>query len=349
MDARLRLIDIAAFPAMPKLTGHIMNRRLILLELHIAALLAGFTGLFGKLLTCRQCVRYRGRADAYCRSRSRHCRGLSPYRSAHTQPAGFFVLPAHLRRIAGCPLACIFYSIQVSTVAIGLLGFSSYPLFVTLLEPIFFKEKWKVGDLFIALAAAAGLALIVPKFDFHQNLTRGLLWGIVTALTCAAFSLITRSCAREYPALMVVFYQQVAAALFSLPAMLLASPSGNGRTYLLLITLGVVFTAGLQMLLIINCLAYPGAHGKRGIRAGASLRHRVGRIFSWRDPLPSHHRRRHHCFDNGVLGKFPARCGAGAVTGIASLQRWAARVNQWIIPWTGKNCSTVISWMPARG
>ena len=43
--------------------------------------------------------------------------------------------------ILGVHWIAFFKSIQVSTVAIGLLTFASYPLFTTFLEPIFFQER----------------------------------------------------------------------------------------------------------------------------------------------------------------------------------------------------------------
>ena len=34
-----------------------------------------------------------------------------------------------------------FHAIQVSTVAIGLIGFATFPIFVTFLEPIMYRQK----------------------------------------------------------------------------------------------------------------------------------------------------------------------------------------------------------------
>ena len=68
-----------------------------------------------------------------------------------------------------------FHAIQVSTVAVGLLTFSSFPLFVTLLEPWFFRERRRWLDLFTAVLVMAGLAMIVPSFDFGNNITQGIL------------------------------------------------------------------------------------------------------------------------------------------------------------------------------
>ena len=56
-----------------------------------------------------------------------------------------------------------FRSIQVSSVAIGLLSFSSYPLFTTFLEPMFFPERLKRKNIFAVIAVMGGLVLIATS------------------------------------------------------------------------------------------------------------------------------------------------------------------------------------------
>ena len=67
-----------------------------------------------------------------------------------------------------------FKSIQVSTVAIGLLTFSTFPVFVTFLEPYFFKEKIKLSDVVIAIVTFLGVMLVIQKFELGNNLTQGV-------------------------------------------------------------------------------------------------------------------------------------------------------------------------------
>ena len=55
-----------------------------------------------------------------------------------------------------------FKAIQVSTVAIGLLAFASFPVFVTLFEPIFFKERWRAVDMLT-------MAVVVPGLTHELN------------------------------------------------------------------------------------------------------------------------------------------------------------------------------------
>ena len=63
-----------------------------------------------------------------------------------------------------------FLSIQLSSVALGLVTFSSFPLFVTFLEPLFFRERLKPFDLGTALAVFAGIVLVVPDLNLEKTL-----------------------------------------------------------------------------------------------------------------------------------------------------------------------------------
>ena len=78
-----------------------------------------------------------------------------------------------------------FHAIQVSTVAIGLLAFSAFPLFTTFLEPALFREPLRPRDLGTALTVTLGLVLVTPSFDLGDHLTRGLLWGLLSAFAYA--------------------------------------------------------------------------------------------------------------------------------------------------------------------
>lgn len=154
------------------------------------------------------------------------------------------------RRDAGPALVCVFVSIQVSTVAIGLLAFSSFPLFVTFLEPVVFNERLRRHDVITSLAVVAGLILVTPNWDLSYHLTQGLLWGIFGAFTLAVLSLMSRSYVQRYPTLTVSFYQQAFACVCDLPFALQWEGELLIRDISLLVVLGVVFTGFAQGLAV---------------------------------------------------------------------------------------------------
>lgn len=106
-----------------------------------------------------------------------------------------------------------FQSIQVSTVAIGLLTFSTFPIFVTFLEPYFFKERLKLWDIVIAIVTFLGIILIIPKFQLGSNLTQGVLCGILSGFTYAILSMLNRQYVKDYPIITITFYEQFIATI----------------------------------------------------------------------------------------------------------------------------------------
>lgn len=214
--------------------------RLSLIQLHLAVVLAGGSGLFAK------CVAV-GPVGITC--------GRTLFGSL-TLLVAATVMNSSLRlrsrrdlpmlAVSGAVLAvhwfAFFVSIQVSTVAIGMLAFSTFPLFVTFLEPLFFDERLHRSDVVTALVVVAGLILVTPNWDMSHHLTQGVLWGVVSAFTYAVHSLMSRSYVRVYPAVTVAFYQQVFATLCVLPFALRLEGIPSGVDSFLLIVLGVVFT-----------------------------------------------------------------------------------------------------------
>ncbi len=219
-----------------------------LAQAHAAAFLVGFPGLFSKLLDLSPGML------TFCRTTIGAIALLIFALGAHTS------LRIQSRReilrlaLSGAALAAnwlaFFQAIQVSTVAVGLLAFSTFPLFVTFLEPLFFEEKLHWFDLATALAVIAGLAFIAPVFDLSNRLTQGVLWGMLCALACAALSLLGRSSVRSAPAVTVAFYQQTAAAIFTLPFGLAFHGRFTSRDTSLILLLGVVLTALPQALMV---------------------------------------------------------------------------------------------------
>ncbi|WP_261851508.1 DMT family transporter [Clostridium folliculivorans] len=106
-----------------------------------------------------------------------------------------------------------FKSIQVSTVAIGLLTFSTFPVFVTFLEPYFLKEKIKLSDIVTAVITFFGVALVIPKFELGDNLTQGVYFGIISGFAYAILSILNRKYVKEYSSSVIAFYEQLAATI----------------------------------------------------------------------------------------------------------------------------------------
>lgn len=222
-----------------------------LMEIHLAVFLFGIAGLFGKLLSLPSIIIVLGRV---CFS-SIFLLILVIYLKENIklkQRKHYYYLA-----IMGVILAihwCTFFkAIQVSTVAIGLLTFSTFPVFVTFLEPYFFKEKLKLMDIILAIITFLGVILVVPKFELSNNLTEGALWGIVSGFTYAVLSMLNRKYVREYSSSVIAFYEQFMAAIVLSPFIFFYKPHIRVNDLILLLLLGVIFT-GVSHVIFINGL-----------------------------------------------------------------------------------------------
>ena len=126
-----------------------------LLAIHSAVLLFGLAGLFGKMVGAPAAVIVLGRTVFAALALGL----MLVLRGRITTPKRLkeWCIFVFLGALLAAHWTAFFHSIQISTVAVGLVTFSSFPLFVTLLEPYFFKEPLRPFDLLTALLIVVGL------------------------------------------------------------------------------------------------------------------------------------------------------------------------------------------------
>jgi drug/metabolite transporter (DMT)-like permease len=235
------------------------GRRRSLLEIHLAVFLFGFPGLFGKWLALSPTLIVFGRVVFAALTLlavlgfGRRSFRVSPPRDALLLLACGLILAAHW--------TMFFKAVQVSSVAVGLLAYASFPVFTVFLEPLLLKERWDPWSLVYALLCVLGLALIVPRLDTADAVVRGVLWGLGAGLTFSLLSILNRVLASRHSSLAVAFYQDLFAALFLLPAVVGPGLAVSGRDLALIAVLGVVCTAAAHTLFI---------DGMRRVRAGTA-------------------------------------------------------------------------------
>lgn len=222
-----------------------------LMQIHFAVLLFGLSGLFGKLLLLPSTIIVFGRVFfssiflfviMFCLKRNIRLKNKSHY---------FYLLIMGL--ILAVHWTTFFKAIQISTVAIGVLTFSTFPVFTTFLEPYFFKEKIKLKDVIIAISTFSGVIFIVPRFELGNNLTQGVLCGIVSGFAYAVLSMMNRKYVKEYSSLLIAFYEQAVAAVLLIPSLFIEKAAFTPKDIVLLVLLGTVFT-GISHSLFINGL-----------------------------------------------------------------------------------------------
>jgi drug/metabolite transporter (DMT)-like permease len=145
-----------------------------------------------------------------------------------------------------------FQAINVSNVAIGLLSFSSFPLFTAVLEPLLLHQRPSRIQIVAALLILPGIYLLVPSFTLQNQTTLGVMWGVLSGASFALLSVTNRWLGRTYSSLMISLYQDGIAAIVLLPVFFFTATGSfwTPHDLLILFILGVVCTALAHTLFI---------------------------------------------------------------------------------------------------
>jgi drug/metabolite transporter (DMT)-like permease len=224
-----------------------------LLSIHMSVMLFGVAGLFGKLINLPPAMLVFGRTLFASIALLLVLMVLKTGMRIKSKKdlLGFVFMGA----ILAVHWVAFFHSVQISTVAIALLTYSSFPIFVTFLEPFIYNERLRARDVLIALVVFGGLVLVVPEFDLSNNLTLGVIWGTFSGFTFAVLSILNRKYVADYSALVVTLYQDAVACLILLPFVGHTALSLTPGEWGGLILLGVVFTAVAHALFIRGMMA----------------------------------------------------------------------------------------------
>ena len=149
--------------------------------------------------------------------------------------------------IAGVIMAIHWFTflqtIQMSTVAIGTITFSTFPIFVTFLEPIIYKERLRVKDIVLALIMFLGILITIPEFTLDNQVTLAIIIGLMGSLSYAVLCLMNRYFSNRYSGRVICLYEQGIAAITLFPALFIVKAVPNATDLLALIFLGIVCTA----------------------------------------------------------------------------------------------------------
>lgn len=190
-------------------------------KLHLSILLAGFTGIFGKLISLNEGL-------------------LVWYRMMLTCAFIFLLLMftkklekisfLDFKRIAlvGCLLALhwiFFYgSIKASNVSIGVVCFSLVGFFTSILEPLILRRHFAFREMIYSLITLLGIVLI---FSFDMRYRTGIILGVVSAALAALFTIATKRISNDYKPTTILLYEMLAGFLLIsciLPFYLLRNP-----------------------------------------------------------------------------------------------------------------------------
>ncbi len=157
--------------------------------------------------------------------------------------------------IAGMILAAHWWSflasIQISTVAVGTITFSAFPLFVTFFEPLVFHQKLKWRNVLSAMMIVAGVLITIPEFSLDNKTSVGILVGLGSAFLYAILTIMNKIFSEKYSGTLTAFYEQLTAVIVLLPFVLKSGKvTPSGTDLVLLLFLGIVTTAAAHTMFI---------------------------------------------------------------------------------------------------
>lgn len=168
--------------------------------------------------------------------------------SSLKQTTGVYILGI----LFGIHWTTFFYSMQVSSIAIGMLSLFSHPVISVLLEPWFRNERPKLKDIVAALIVFTGLLIIVwPELNTSYGaVTQGVFWGVVSAFTYSVRNILQKYYFADIRSNTLMLHQVIMVSLMLVFFIdITAITSLNSTHWFMLIVLGLLCSATAHTLL----------------------------------------------------------------------------------------------------
>ena len=110
-----------------------------------------------------------------------------------------------------------FYSLKLSSVAIGMLSMFTYPIMTSFLEPLLLKTKFQRIHLLLGLLVLTGIYLLAPNLDLGNANTVAVAFGLFSALLYSLRNIILKNRVGEYNGSSLMCLQMAIVAVFLFP------------------------------------------------------------------------------------------------------------------------------------
>ena len=136
-----------------------------------------------------------------------------------------------------------FYALKLANVALGVLSLYTFPIIITLLEPLFLKVKFNPIYILFGVMVLTGLYILTPEFTLESSQVRGVLFGIFSAFCYAIRILILKQQVANYNGSMLMFYQTLIITILLFPTLFFMDVSGLESQFPFLLLLAFITTA----------------------------------------------------------------------------------------------------------
>jgi drug/metabolite transporter (DMT)-like permease len=178
------------------------------LHLHFIVFIWGFTAILGALITidAMSLVWYRVLIASitifiYLKFKK------NPFSETLSDYIKFFIGGT----IVALHWSTFFYAIKISNISTTLITLSSSAVFLVLLQPLFEKKKISFTELFLSVITIIGFVIIFRAEEMYVN---GIIFGLISALLLAVFSMYNNKLIQNYKATKIAFYELFAAFIF---------------------------------------------------------------------------------------------------------------------------------------
>ena len=212
-----------------------------ILAVHSAVLIFGLTALFSKLisLTALEITLLRSIFAVFIIFAIFLWQKKS-IKLSHPKDYGIVIL---LGVLLALHWVTYFHSMQVSSIAVGVIALYTFPIITVFLEPLFHGERPHIKDVISAFTVLFGIYLLVPEFSLSNETTQGILWGVLSALFFALRNIVQGHYFKGYTARHSLFYQTLVTFIVLLPFSFEVIPAVTNIQWGQLLILGVFFTA----------------------------------------------------------------------------------------------------------
>ena len=147
-----------------------------LLKLHLSVLIAGGTGVFGRLITLGE--------------------GLLVWYRLLLATLMFYAVLFVLNKIRKVQ--------RTDVVSIGVVCLSLMSFFTALFDPLINRRRISIGEILFSLIGVAGIVLI---FHFDTRYRTGILMGVLSSALASLFTICNKRVASDYPSGTVLLYE----------------------------------------------------------------------------------------------------------------------------------------------
>lgn len=212
------------------------------LRLHLVVFIAGFSGIIGKaaLLSSETLVLYRVLIASVLLFIVLKYKKIKIILDIKKN-----IFPLLIGFLVALHWLCFFLGIKKTNVSVALICLASIPLFVSFLEPVFYKKKLSIFEIALSIFAIFGIYLIQ---DVEPSFTNGIFISILSAFFSALFMVLNAKYFNNRNLIEITFWEMNGALIFMVLTILFG--------FSFIDTINSFFDLSMVLFLGIICTAY---------------------------------------------------------------------------------------------